>query len=178
MNTNLKTQILTLQQRYQGFSNFLVFALHMHTKREAKHRTHCVRVDFEFGFELGKVVDLNEFHVIPLQSARESVERNEHFSPAAKQQLLEMYLNVESSPQLLASQRMYPKNVLLPVLYVNKASGIVFITPNLSEYDPRTITRKLSSKVSDVKAKTSFEQMRQRCALLPGVQNTPHLYQK
>jgi hypothetical protein len=149
IQTNLKSQIAILRGA-PDWSEFLFMAMHMKTKRPL-HKTHCVQIEFEYGFPLGQVSGLSSFEILPIKKARQM------FSEA-KSEALEQCLNVEGNPKLLASRHRYPRNIQLAVLLTNKMTSHVFAAAEMTEYDSKSISR-ISPNLSDREAASRFARL-------------------
>ena len=167
LQANLKFQIQDLKQRAaDNWHGLLNHGLRLCTKKP-RHLTHCIRLDIEFGFDLGQICGLEEFDIITLQTARDIVTQGKNREEASH--TLQNVLDVKSSPTLLASRSRYPNNILLPVLIVNTTASIVVVDPNMSEYFPATIRPKLSTVRSDTEAILHFSLLQAAAKSLPPV---------
>lgn len=141
--------------RVPVWKDFLSNALHMYTKK-ALHKTHCIRIEYEYGFALGQVSALISFEVITITNVRNMLLGKLQDSVAKES--LQQCLNVESNPKLLASRQIYPRNIQMAVLFTNRMTSHVMASPQLSEYYPETITR-ISPNLSDLVAAETFRSL-------------------
>ncbi|KAL3917781.1 MAG: hypothetical protein SGILL_004548 [Bacillariaceae sp.] len=171
---NFNQQINALRQD-EAWSTFIFNALHLYSKKP-QHKTHCIRIDFEFGFQLGKLSKLIKYEVLSLQAAHSMISDSKTKTPEEKRFVLENCLDVERSPRLLASRAMYPRNILIPVLFINQMAPFFLTSPNLSEFIPETVRPKLSIPQSHRQAELMFQRLQQytESALPPGA-ITPNL---
>ena len=164
---NLKFQVQHLKQRAaDNWHGLLNHGLRLCTKKP-RHLTHCIMLDLEFGFDLGQICGLEKFDIITLPNARDIVTQGKNREEASHS--LQNALDVKRSPTLLASRSRYPNNILLPVLIVNKTTGIVIVDPNMLEYFPATIRPKLSAVHSDTEANLHFSLLQTAAKSLPPV---------
>eukprot|EP00542_Grammatophora_oceanica_P013358 CAMPEP_0194041838 /NCGR_PEP_ID=MMETSP0009_2-20130614/13658_1 /TAXON_ID=210454 /ORGANISM="Grammatophora oceanica, Strain CCMP 410" /LENGTH=136 /DNA_ID=CAMNT_0038685453 /DNA_START=1 /DNA_END=411 /DNA_ORIENTATION=+ len=131
-------------------------------------------------------MSLKEYEVWPVDKVKSSLmmqqqggnngllgNNNNHHPLQVNQQQLEYYnthmFDLENSPLLLQSRRQgHPRNALLPVVFVAKQSGNIFIMPNFSEIFPDHITRNTVTKC-DKKARKAFQQLLQQVKFPPVV---------
>jgi hypothetical protein len=125
LQANLKTQINAVRAS-QAFSPFLVAALHMDTNKPV-HTKKIIIVYLELGYGLGEIKKLESFETTEVNAFLSSLAQSEHVSRAQ----LELYrtdsLNLKNSPSL---GRAEPGSVLLPVVFIHKRAGLVFVLPN------------------------------------------------
>lgn len=159
---NFKAQIQNGIRLHSGFQRFLLAALEVES-RESLHKTCVVVVHAELGFGLGELKQLKSFEVMPVERLLRDMQQQSDLSPQQIDYFTRECLDLENAPGLVQSRRMYPKNALLPVVFV--ARPIFFVLPNLVEiHDNRAI--RPARKLKEI-AKKSFTELQQ--AAIPKV---------
>ena len=164
----LKAQFNALQDaNISAWTAFLHHSFRLSSKKPL-HKTHALLIKFTFGWELGQVKSITGYELISLSEARRLAE-----SCGDREQTrfaLENVLDVENSPRLLQSRIRYPKNVLLPLVFVSHLdSGVAMFQPTLSELFEHA---NISLNSSDQQAQRLF-QVLQAVSFPPVISSPP-----
>eukprot|EP00977_Amphora_coffeiformis_P015371 scaffold4510_cov183-Amphora_coffeaeformis.AAC.56 len=147
------------------FKPFLINALRIESNKSL-HKTHAVIVDMTMGFRLVEIKSLDEFRVVATSEALQIFRQNPNIPAQVVDSFATNYLDLESSPMLLASRKMYPRNALLVIFFCCKRTGVVFVLPSLSEIYPDHDVH--LPKKCDKKASEAFSKLRR--VSLPNVE--------